>query len=225
MSEQPYTVGRIVLEDANKPIADYTPPRKAVAEITFSYLDPAEAERWSAHAAKIASARVDELLGRATQATTGEAPATTTRRRRTKAEIEADNAAALAGAKQNSGAGGAQTSADPASVEEDPTAGQEAVIHLPDETNDPASIGDDAAEVGLEDEWDVPVEEAVTEITDADLNSEVQRKNAELKAPDQIRALIGSYNPDKSKPFQLRQITQADRAGFIAKLKALKAAA
>lgn len=69
---------------------------------------------------------------------------------------------------------------------------------------------------------DVIEDEPVAEVTDAELQSAVQRKNGELKAPDLIRALIAGYNPDPTKQFTLREIPQAQRAEFIDKLAALK---
>lgn len=63
--------------------------------------------------------------------------------------------------------------------------------------------------------------EAVTEYTDKDMNDHVTKKNATLKNPVAIRALIGSYNPDPKKPFTLREIPQTQRQAFLDKLEAL----
>lgn len=226
------TGGLVSIEDGKKAAEEYAPARKVRVDLSFSVAEGESYEAVFNMAADAANNRVAMLLGASPVALAtsngSPAPAAPTRTRRTKAEMEAAKAAA--------------GNADPAAVDVDPTAGQEPVIHLPDASTveDPASIGgsdggvqtsaDPAAIDGAEmvDEWDVQPEqpaEAAKEITDADLNSAVQKRNGELQAPQLIRDLIGSYNPDKSKPFQLRQIPQDERAGFIAKLAALTKAA
>lgn len=95
---------------------------------------------------------------------------------------------------------------------------------------DAAAVVDDAAVVAAEtpdaavvdaasmEDWS---SEPVTEYTDKDMNDHVTKKNATLKNPVAIRALIGSYNPDPKKPFTLREIPQAQRQVFLDKLEAL----
>lgn len=93
---------------------------------------------------------------------------------------------------------------------------------------DAAAVVDEAAVV---EEATAPVADAasmedwssepVTEYTDKDMNDHVTKKNATLKDPVKIRALIGSYNPDPKKPFTLREIPQAQRQVFLDKLEAL----
>lgn len=200
-----FTGGLVSVEDGVKSAEEYAPARKVRVEISFAEKpDGPTALELLDEAANVANAKVAELLGRtAPAAVSGEASApATTRRRRTRAEIEADNAAALeakaasAPEASNGGENGdAETSAaDVASVVEQPA--------------DPAGM----------DEWASPP----AEITDADLNSAVQKRNAVLNDPPKIRVLIGSYNPDPTKQFQLREIPQASRADFLAKLEALK---
>lgn len=226
------TGGLVSVEDGKKAAEEYVPARKVRVDLSFSV---GEGEDYAATfdmVSRAASNRVHALLhGTAIASVLDGAPdataPTATRTRRTKAQIEADNAAAKA--------------KDPAAVEEDPTGGQEHVINLPDQSaKDPAAIEDDAGEpaassggagggaqtsddpAAIGDEWDVQPEAPATAVTDADLNSAVQKKNGELEAPNLIRELIGSYNPDKTKPFQLRQIPAEKRAEFLNKLGALK---
>lgn len=223
--------GLVSVEDGKKAAEEYAPARKVRVDLSFSVGEGEDYATVFDMVSKAASNRVHALLHGTVIASVldgapgepGPTPAAT-RTRRTKAQIEADKAA--------------QGNVDPAAVSEDPTAGEEPVIHLGDASvvEDPASIGsaggaqtsaDPAAVDGAEmvDEWDVPPAEPAKEITDADLNSAVQKRNGELKNPQLIRDLIGSYNPDKSKPFQLRQIPAAERQGFLDKLTALKAIA
>lgn len=68
------------------------------------------------------------------------------------------------------------------------------------------------------DEW---AADPVVEITDADLNKAVGEKNGTLKDPPKIRALIGSFNPNPKKQFNLRDIPQEQRQTFLDKLKDL----
>lgn len=149
--------------------------------------------------------------------------------RRTKAQIEADEKAKRDASASSSGApaGGANTaagsSADAAASLDDPTDGDENVIHLPDETDDAAAL-EDEEDNGLS-EFDVPAPEPAGEpVNDADLASAVTKKNGEINNPDAIRELIGSYNPDPTKPFQLRQVPADKRQEFLGKLAALKKA-
>jgi hypothetical protein len=84
---------------------------------------------------------------------------------------------------------------------------------------DPMAIDDDLG--GEADDWETGGEEVVEEITDDDLNKATQQKNSTLGDPKKIRDLINSYNPDKTKTFQLRQIPADKRGEYLTKLKAL----
>lgn len=78
--------------------------------------------------------------------------------------------------------------------------------------------GGDATDMS---EFDVPGTTPAEAMSDADLLAAVQKKNAALKNPDKIRALIGQYNPKPGEPFQVKQIAAEQRADFITKLDAL----
>lgn len=71
-----------------------------------------------------------------------------------------------------------------------------------------------------EDFLDAPVEETLP--TDAELNALVQKKNAVLKDPVKIRALIATFNPDATKQFTLREIPHSERSRFVKELDALQ---
>jgi len=70
------------------------------------------------------------------------------------------------------------------------------------------------------DDWDEPVTTVIT-VTDAELNAAATAKNATLKAPPKIKALIGEFNPDPTKQFSLSQIPQNQRKLFLERLDAL----
>lgn len=76
-----------------------------------------------------------------------------------------------------------------------------------------------AADAAAVDDFDLPVE-PVKEITDVDLKDAAGRKNAQLKDPVKIRALIASFG-EPGKPFQMCEIPQPKRQEFLDKLKAL----
>lgn len=206
------TGGSVMFEDATKIDVggdpQYWPTRRARVELTFVIApDETDAEGYLSKVQANARARTAEMLGQRTPNAPGAAAPTeasaTTRKRRTQAEIAADNAAA-AGQKPSGDAGVEQTSGDPAAIDME----TEGLTGNSLGKSDPAAL----------DEWESPP----AEVTDADLNSAVQKKNAVLNDPPKIRALIGSYNPDQTKVFQLREIPQAQRAGFLEKLEGLK---
>jgi hypothetical protein len=215
------TGGLVSIEDGQKKAEEYAPPRKVRVELGFSVGEGEDFTTVFDIVSQAASTRVAALLNGTslavvTNASGANAPAAETpppkpRVRRTQAQIEADTAAANAAKKA------AET--PPADTLEEPgdDAGKGAAEAPGDELGD------------LEDDFTVqpaaPATPATAEITDADLNSAVQKRNGELKSPDLIRGLIGEYNPDPAKVFQLRQIPQEKRQEFLDKLAALKVAA
>lgn len=222
------TGGLVSIEDGLKKAEEYAPPRKVRVELSFAVSENEHFGEIFAIVSEAATNRVHSLLhGTPLVAVqpVAETPAAgepARRVRRTKAQIEADEAARKAGASPSGESGEGQTS------DEDPTANEENVIHLPDET--PAEDDFDiepAAEAPAEESFDIEPEPATggDPITDADLNSAVQKKNAEIANPNAIRGLIGGYNPDPKQAFQLRQIPADKRAEFLTKLAALTKAA
>lgn len=229
------TGGLVSVEDGSK-VADkadqYDVSRKVRVDLSFLVGDGEDYQTIFDRVSEAASNRVASLLGRkpTVVASTPAADASaelpretgTRKPRRTKEQMAADAAAA---------AGGQGAAADPSSME-DPTGGEgptPAVIQLPDASAgaaaDPAALVDEETPVE-EIDFDAPIPPKVTDApSDADLNSAVQKRNAELNDPDLIRGLISSYNPEPTKPFQLRQIAADKRAEFLTKLAALTKAA
>lgn len=209
------TSGSVCIEDGLKKNEEYAPPRKVSVTLNFGVVEGEGFNEVFDLASQAASNRVQSLLhGTAIRVVTtggenlagngttdGEPAAPARKRRRTAAEIAADNALALA----------AHPKGDPASIE------------------DPASIVDDEPPLdggdppsGGADDFSIEPEETGDEpITDAALNAAVQRKNADLGDPEAIRGIIKLYNPDPTKAFQLREIPQDKRAEFITKLGGL----
>lgn len=230
------TGGLVSVEDSKPHSNDEYGRKKVRVDLSFAVGEGEDYTETFDLASEAATNRVSALLngtalrvvGGGTSAeaeTPASPPAPAARRtRRTAAQIEADNAAKAAGHSPSGSAGGEQTS------DEDPTANEANVIHLPDE-----GAVDGGDDFSIEPEPETPAEESFDiepdpaaggePITDADLNSAVQKKNAEIANPNAIRALIGGYNPDPKQAFQLRQIPADKRGEFIAKLNALTKAA
>lgn len=227
------TGGTVSVEDGLKKQEEYAPPRKVRVDLNFAVAEGEDFQAIFDLASEAATNRVSALLNgtaiRVVAGTAAETPASppapaARKTRRTAAQIAADDAAKAAGHSPSGSAGGAQTS------DEDPTGNEANVIHLPDEG---AVDGGDTFDI--EPEPETPAEESFDiepdpaaggdPITDADLNSAVQKKNAEIANPNAIRTLIGTYNPDPKSAFQLRQIPADKRGEFIAKLNALTKAA
>lgn len=224
------TGGTVSVEDGLKKQEEYAPPRKVQVILNFAVGEGEDYQATFDLVSKAASNRVHSLLHgtaiasvQAAAAPEAEAPAAEgatppKRKRRTAAEI------AAAGASQTGNAGGAQTS------DEDPTGNVENVIHLPDEgavdggEDDTFDI-EPEPETVAEESFDIEGDAGGEPVTDADLNSAVQKKNAEIANPNAIRALIGGYNPDPKQAFQLRQIPADKRQEFLTKLGALTKAA
>lgn len=227
------TGGLVSVEDSKPHSNDEYGRKKVRVDLSFAVGEGEDYTTTFDLASEAATNRVTALLNgvslRAVGGTTAEAPASppapaARKTRRTAAQIAADDAAKAAGHSPSGSAGAGQTS------DEDPTANEANVIHLPDE-----GAVDGGDDFSIEPEPETPAEESFDiepdpaaggePITDADLNSAVQKKNAEIANPNAIRALIGGYNPDPKQAFQLRQIPADKRGEFIAKLNALTKAA
>lgn len=210
----------VSVEDGTKAPEDYGVNRKVNVTIGGSVTDFADIEAATGRISEVANAQVARLLGRATPNSAGSAaPAASAgepakRTRRTKEQIAADEAAAAKAAE-------VLKAADPTSFDDETpeTATPAADEWSDDEPAQDAKGNPVEAETAVDDWDDTP---AVEEITDAELNNLVGKKNAELGDPKKIRALINEFNPDPTKVFQLRQITAAERPDFLAKLKELK---
>lgn len=199
------TKGVIRFEDGLKASEEYAPAKKVAVELHFDIDPTLSADGVQATFDVIAEqckAKVYELLG-TKQPAAGKGKGAKT----TGATIDTAAKDALKVAHADAEAGKASKgkpvpAADPASMD--------------DFTVQPEKGGD-----VIED--DLTVVEA-DPVSDAELNSAVQKRNAEIKNPGAIRTLIGSYNPDPAKTFTLAQIPQGARRGFLDKLKGLQAA-
>lgn len=204
MSDQTFT-GTVSIEDANPPPADYTPARKVNVQVTFNGTDPAALESNLARAATFASVKVAELLGR-TPAPLSAAPAE-------------DGATSVRTRKARSTAATSATAEPIADESAEVAAARARIIDEGREliTEDPFAVGGQTVE---EDAFDIGTVQPA-EVTDADLNAAIQKKNGEINDPTKIRTLIATFNPDPTKAFQVREIVQAQRPDFIAKLEKL----
>lgn len=227
MSELQFT-GTVSIEDANPPPADYTPARKVNVQITFAGSEQEAVQSALDRASVFASAKVEELLDRTPRPTAAVQPAA----EKKPAAVRSKKAdpAPPASSDTSAASGGTEGSADPFEV----------APESPEVLAERARLAADlaAGQVAEADEFTVQPEGAVAtnddfdlttappaEITDAELNAAVTKKNAEINNAPAIRGLIGSYNPDPKKQFQLREIPQAQRQDFLDKLAKLAKAA
>lgn len=225
MSESNITGGLVVIEDGVKAAEEYAPAKKVRVELKFDIPEGGDFGATFASVTRVAENWVALRLGRTVPSVveTGRSPEpeasaapnaeTAPRKRRTKAEIAADEAAAAQAAAQAKATETIQNS-----EEFDPTADNTPTTTQGSTDFDPCA----AIEPETADDLDAILGgEATPEITDADLNAAVQKKNAALQDPPAIRKLISEFNPDPTKVFQLREIAASKRADFIAKLEAL----
>lgn len=243
MSDTPTYTVVVSVEDGNPPPADYTPARKVRVEITAhgQWTGSLDVDHATDAAGDTAARKVAELLGRQPPAKTepGEA---TVRKRRTKAEIAADEAAAKAAAAgvedptalppENAStppagsSGGAPTASTTVA---DPTALEE--VDVPQQSSGGSEAKPAASDPTALDDFTIQPEPPAVDtsgqiapVSDGDLNSAVQTKNGALGSPEgtkKIRELIASYNPDPAKVFQLREIPADRRHEFLNSLNAI----
>lgn len=228
------TGGKVSVEDSKPHSNDEYGRKKVLVELSFAVGDGEEYEAVFDLASEAADNRVRALLDGVSLRTVGGTDASPPalgdkpkRIRRTNAQIAEDNARRASAQGQNSETASSTTEASelalPNTGGSDDAASLDDGLTLPGE--EPALEDDDAASLGEED-WNVGGEEPEpVNITDAELTSAVTRRNGELKDPELIRSLIATYNPEPTKPFQLRQIAADKRAGFLKALAELKKSA
>lgn len=242
------TGGSVAYEDGIKSHEEYAPARKVRVELHFDLsAGDAQSEQAEIEAiGAVAKAEVCRLLGKPVPsaidalagkefvsglklnvgdptpppAETGKPP----RVRRTKEQIAADEAAAKKAEE-------VLQAADPAAIVEKPARTPLTDALGPDGKGinfDPLS-GVQAAEKdngSVEPstdpaDLDFSSEPESTPITDADLNAACQRKAGQLESAQKIKELVGTFNPDPTRQFNLREIPAVQRADFLAKLEAL----
>ena len=198
------TGGLVAFEDGVKSNEEYAPAKKARVELRFDVPEdfPGSAEEALDGAMKLAQAKVAEMLGQKKATARAATPAATV-------------APAASGAAESTLTKDDLAKAAGVSKADEKKAAKKApaAAKAPE-----APKGDDLSE------FDVPAGGAAAPaaITDADLNAEIQKKNAALKDPPKIRALVATFNPKPGEPFSAKEIAQEQRADFVAKLKALE---
>lgn len=218
------TGGLVSVEDGAKhdPADQYSLSRKVRVELKFDVAEGSEPKDVLALVGDMANDQVSAMLGRSPStarvvtATTGTEAAPAARKRRTKEEIAADATAAAA-------AEAALKKADPLAMEDEPSPPADAATPAAATTSDQAGssgVAATSAEAALDD-WDAPAATPTVAVSDGDLSDAVTKKNGELGDPVPIRNLIGSFNPDPTKAFNLRQIAPEQRQAFLDKLAAL----
>lgn len=193
----------------------FSPTRKVACELNFS-LDEGDGDDLIQSALDKAQAFVNGKLGL-------KVPTAAVRTGRVAAEATAPKTAEpepvkAQGPKRRTKADLAAEAGLPAKADADPAADPDELVTPEPKKAPPADELDDL----------LSGEEKPVEITDADMNSAVQKRAGKFReASDdkgnvKIRELVATYNPEPDKQFVLRQIPQADRAGFLKKLEALK---
>lgn len=228
MTTEGYVTGLVSVEDGNPPASgsEYDPRRKVRVEIGFAYDVNGDAQPVLDRAAALANAKVQELLGRAAAAPLATAAQPAAEKPKAAARSKKADPAPPASSEPSAGtAGTGGSEPDPFEVapESPEVAAQRAALAAEQVAEDDEFTVKPTAEVARSDEFDVTVAPP-KEISDADLNAAVQKKNGEINNSQVIRELIGTFNPDPTRAFQLREIPAAQRQVFLDKLSALKKA-
>lgn len=199
---------------------EYGPTRKASVSLTAAVDKGEDGVVAMNYIATLARAKVADLLGLEVPAEARaaiEAPATegepARRKRRTAAEIAADNAGAA-------GTSGQDASATSASGTQDGTAGTGAASTADIPPTSSGSQGSDEV-----DEWSTGEDKAseVPAVSDADLAMHCSKHAQRLGGGEKVKGVIASYKPeiwDKPK-FGVTDIPPAQRAAFVGALEAL----
>ena len=209
---------------------EYGPVRKAEAHITAVLTDVEDPTFAIESVARQAISQVNKMLGKAVKAVEGELHVVEGKSSNDKDKIAVQEATKAKDEKAEvvdkkkpgkEAKPKGKPKEDPAAVEEEPVTEDAAAVIEDTSTDASAVTDDDAGEVS----FDLPAEvEGPTEISDADLNSAVQKKNTEISDPAAIKKLIAEYKTDPTKAFQLREIPQDKRQEFLDKLAGLKKA-
>lgn len=193
------TNGSVTIEDGVKAAEEYAPARKVSVTLGFAVTEAETAVNWLEEAAKQATAKVDELLGR------------TTTVKPTRAPRKAADKPAAAPAKE--------TVVDASPAGSDKAALEAAAGLTPAEPVKPVQLD-------IEDNIDDLLGEAApVPITDAELAKAAQNKNAQMKVSDpnfsvKIRALVVEFAGPPPK--KITDVPVAKRQEFLDKLRDLK---
>lgn len=197
------TSGTVSVEDGTKKAEEYTPPRKVRVDLNFQVAEGEDGQPMLDRAAVMASAKVNELLGRVqTAGLPAHAPAPA-----------AEPAAKTPGRR----APKATPEATPAG-EKPPVVQSKASLSDPEPAADASLIVEEAITISA------PAE-PVKPISDKDLHDALTRKVSDLGGSAAVLDLIRKYKPaGHTGQFSSNQIPQDKRAAFLEELKALKAA-
>jgi hypothetical protein len=216
------TNGVVSIEDGTKASEEYAPARKVRVELHFDLPENCSIEdeqRSLDITAKIANAKVNELLGRsgksvpsATAAVVEKATDAILAAEGTKTLTDKDKLAEAAGVLHPAPTKGPKRKPKEAATEK---AKEPEQTDLEDFTSVPA------AKAAEPDPDDLTTIVPTVEVTDQGLADAVQARNKAIENPVKIRTLIGTYNPDPTKAFTLKEIAQAHRQEFLTKLAAL----
>lgn len=192
--------------------------KKAEVEISFTLAEGEELGAGLDRAAELAQGKALELVGLKKPAVTAGSTAQTTQEATpktagpTKADLEAEKATELAAKAARAEAAKGKAVVFPKADDGiDMTDADKPAISTGGERVDPAEMSSD----------DDLLMGTAPEVSDVDLTSTITRKNHAIKNPTAIKALIGTFVvPPKGS----RDIPQALRADFLAKLELLEAA-
>lgn len=229
------TGGVVSVEDCKKhegyPDPQYAPTRKVRVELTFAVPEsatPAQTDDAIAMAAGLANNQVKALLGQkaAATATTAAGKPAGGDAKPASEMTDKDRKAAEAGVLVVDDAKKPEAPrrgpGRPAAAKKDEPKPETAQIDLEDLTG---PTPQPEAKVELPDDDELFSSSPVTEVTDQQLTDAVTDRNKELggKARVNIRTLIGSFNPDPTRAFTIKEIAQAQRGDFLEKLKTIEA--
>lgn len=202
------TGGMIAYEDGIKKPEEYAPPKKARAELKFDIAEGEDADV----AMEVVLEKAMGLVGRALSGKTDKDKL---------AEAVAAKAAAAKGPEvvERKGPGPQTNKKAAAPKAEKPKEPASAAAVVEEDFSATPAAEDAKTDPAAMEEFDAAPEP----VSDAELTSACSKKNAEIKSPQKIRDLVGTYNPDKGKAFQVAQIPQEHRRDFLTKLAALTA--
>lgn len=209
------TSGKVLYGRTVQP-AQYESKRVDV-EIAFVVGEGEDYQAMLANAANAAYGKCHEMLGLKMAALIGQTDCGKTELP-AKPGVIVETAGPEAASEKTGGKRGrkAPVAVDPAAVDVVSDPPTKAAPSAPAPATAPAAqAGSDPAAV---DDWSA----APAEVTDEELMKKITSKNAEIKNPAAIRALIGKY---VAPPKQAREIEQAKRQAFLTELDALKKAA
>lgn len=246
MTQTGITGGLVSVEDGIKKAEEYAPPRKVRVELHFEVPEGADATEFLGTVSARADNQVKALLGQKIVATAtsasqklagGDAKPVSEMTDKDRKAAEAgvlvvEEPKKPEGIKRGPARPAAAKKDEPASLPRGGLMGEmengkvpamkSAQIDLEDLTG---PTPQPEAKVEPPDDDELFSSSPVTEVTDQQLTDAVTDRNKDLggKARVNIRTLIGSFNPDPTRAFTIKEIAQAQRGDFLEKLKTIEA--